>query len=110
MTSLSEYQRLGGHLPDEVGELVREFAAPIYRRPYHTKCIDAMFGLLKEHAISWALFNDSILYSSTSSYEGECVHRLRRKQLGEICEDEHIDIAIDSFVPYLIERNVLVVR
>ena len=69
-----------------------------------------MFGLLKEHAISWALFNDSILYSSTSSYEGECVHRLRGKQLGEICEDEHIDIAIDSFVPYLIERNVLVVR
>ena len=107
----TEYERLGGRLPCEVEALVKMYAAPVYRTPTHVKCIHAVFGLLKEHAISWVLLNESILegvyqeWGSQEEQERECV--LRGKQVGAICEDEEMDITINGFVDYLVEREIL---
>ena len=111
MTTPSEFERLAGHLPHEVEELVKMYAAPIYRKPTHTKCIHALFGLLKEHAISWVLFNETILEGDLSHWEEqERTCDLRRKQIGEICEEEEMDITIECFVDYLHERDVISVH
>lgn len=112
----TEYERLGGRLPCEVDALVKMYAAPVYRIPTHVKCIHAAFGLLKEHAISWVLFNESILegvyqeWGSQEEQEREEQERecfLRGKQVGAICEDEEMDITINGFVDYLVEREIL---
>ena len=111
MATTSEYERLAGHLPLEVEELVKMYAAPIYRNPTHTKCIQSLFGLLKEHAISWILFNESVLEGGSSMWdsqeEQERIGILRRKQIGELCEEEEMDIAIECFVDYLYERDII---
>jgi hypothetical protein len=105
----TEYERLGGRLPHEVEALVKMYAAPVYRTPTHVKCIHAIFGLLKEHAISWVLFNESIQEGVFQEWE-ECEERecfLRGKQVGAICEDDEMDITINGFVDYLVEREIL---
>ena len=108
MATTSEYERLAGHLPLEVEELVKMYAAPIYRKPSHTKCINALLGLLKEHAISWILFNESVIKGDWDyREEQERIGILRRKQIGEICEEEEMDITIDCFVDYLHERDII---
>ena len=111
MASTTEYERLGGHLPQEVEELVRAYAAPIYRRPNHAKCIQSSFGVLKQHAISWVIFNEIVMLnvprSIDSLFEEQYKSYLLPMQVGQICEDEDMDITITSFVDYLIERDVL---
>lgn len=110
----TEYERLGGHLPHDVEALVREYAAPIYRKPNHAKCIQSLFGLLKMHAISWVVFNELVIFDAfngiDSLFEEQIKETLLRKQVGQICEDEDMDITISSFVDYLIERDILVTQ
>ena len=111
MSTMSEYERLAGHLPTGVEELIKMYAAPIYRKPPHTRCIHALFDLLKEHAISWILFNESILEGGWRSWGSIEEKRrgiiLNSKQIGELCEEEEMDITIECFVDYLYERDVI---
>ena len=105
---LTEYERLGGHLPCEIEELVKMYAVPVYRIPTHMKCIRGLFELLKEHAISWVLFNEAILEGVFKEQEQEERERyLMGKQVGTICEEEEMDNTINGFVDYLIERQIL---
>lgn len=119
----TEYERLGGHLPLDVQALVREYAGPIYRNPTHAKCIQSLFGMLKEHAISWVVFNELVMYDVFNGrrrtrdvrrfdayFEEQIKETLLQKQVGQICEDEEMHMTIASFPDYLIERDILVTQ
>ncbi len=119
----TEYERLGGHLPLDVQALVREYAGPIYRNPIHFKCIQSLFGILKEHAISWVVFNELVMFDVFNGrrrtrdvrrfdayFEKQIKETLQNKQVGQICEDEEMHMTISSFSDYLIEREILVTQ
>ena len=119
----TEYERLRGHLPRDVEALVREYAGPRYRNPTHSKCIQSLFGILKERAISWVVFNELVMFDVFNEqrrtrdvrrfdayFEKQIKETLQNKQVGQICEDEEMHITISSFYDYLIERDIVVTQ
>ena len=100
---MSEYERLGGRLPNELQELISEYAQPVYKRPEHFRYVSELFNNLKEYSISWIVYNDN----DDIDERDEMVNVLRNKQLGAICEEEDIDITVTCFVDYLIIKDVL---
>tara|TARA_Y100001936_G_C15419769_1_gene333949 strand:+ start:135 stop:470 length:336 start_codon:yes stop_codon:yes gene_type:complete len=102
---MSEFERLGARLPDEIQQLISEYAQPVYKKPYHFRYVSELFNNLKEYSISWILYNnDELVYNDETD---ERVKILRKKQLGAICEEEDMDVTVTGFIDYLIIKDVL---
>ncbi len=98
----SEYQRLNGHLPVELECLVKEYAQPVYRKPYHHKVFSPLLSGMKMVIIRHLLYqNCPQCRMCTHAQALKNAHyrreqaKLLGKQTGELFEEESRDILRD---------------
>lgn len=98
----SEYQRLNGHLPVELECLVKEYAQPMYRKPYHHKVFSPLLSGMKMVIIRHLLYQNCpqcrmcthAQALNNAHYRREQA-KLLGKQTGELFEEESRDILRD---------------
>lgn len=113
MKSETEFLRLGGHLPDEVQMLIKEYAQPRLMHPSHYKSIYMLFQTQKKMMMPIVIglkypIEDIFLRSRFNIYFRKSQIEYRKQQIGEIYEELYENELVNTLPPhkqYIINRS-----